>query len=221
MTTPEPTYLCKAWGETDLPSAAIVRGVDGIRAFLIEEWLGDADAENYAGEKILPAVLSEMQENWEREGQAFEWSTQFEIGGISVQRVDDVGASKAHAPAPTPAASFRAFLEEASLKGNRAYIAGPMTGLPDFNFPAFNYAAALLRDQDIHVENPAEHGTVDGAEWADYLRYDLGRLATCGAIYLLPGWENSKGAQLEVHVARTLGMVLMFAPGAKALQGGA
>lgn len=114
----------------------------------------------------------------------------------------------------TPAARFHAFMEEAAVKGNRIYIAGPMTGLPDFNFPAFNYAAALLRDQGLHVENPAEHGGVDGAEWADYLRYDMGRLATCGAIYLLKGWENSKGAQLEVHVARTLGMVVMYAPGA-------
>lgn len=114
----------------------------------------------------------------------------------------------------TPAARFRAFLEEAAIRGNRIYIAGPMTGLPDFNFPAFNFEAALLRNQGLHVENPAEHGTVDGAEWADYLRYDIGRLATCGAIYLLKGWENSKGAQLEVHIARTLGMEVMYAPGA-------
>lgn len=114
----------------------------------------------------------------------------------------------------TPAALFLAFLEDASLKGNRIYIAGPMTGLPDFNYPAFNAAAAQLRAQGLHVENPAEHGTVEGAEWGDYLRYDIGRVATCGAIYLLKGWENSKGAQLEVHIARTLDMAVMYAPGA-------
>lgn len=114
----------------------------------------------------------------------------------------------------TPAALFLAFLDDASTMRERVYIAGPMTGLPDFNYPAFHAAAAELRSQGLHVENPAEHGTVAGAEWSDYLRYDIGRLATCGAIYLLPGWEKSKGAQLEVHIARTLGMSIAHAPGA-------
>lgn len=92
-----------------------------------------------------------------------------------------------------------------------------MTGLPDFNYPAFHAAAAELRANGMHVENPAEHGTVDGAEWSDYLGYDLGRLGTCGAIYMLPGWEKSKGAQLEMHVACTLGLVVLYAPEAKTI----
>lgn len=80
-------YLCKAWGETDLPIAAIVNGLDGVRAFLVEVWLGDADAVDHAGEKTLPSVMDEMQGDWEREGEAWEWSCEFEIGGISVQKV--------------------------------------------------------------------------------------------------------------------------------------
>ena len=99
----------------------------------------------------------------------------------------------------------RAFLLSGCRK-NRVYLAGPMTGLPDYNYPAFNAAAAALRSQGLHVENPADHGVVDGAEWADYLRHDLGRLATCEAVYLLPGWHHSKGATLEVHIATALGM---------------
>lgn len=39
----------------------------------------------------------------------------------------------------------------------RIYIAGPMSGLPEFNYPAFNRAAAVLRAQGHHVENPAEN----------------------------------------------------------------
>jgi hypothetical protein len=38
----------------------------------------------------------------------------------------------------------------------RAYIAGPMTGLPEFNFPAFHAAAASLRARGFEVENPAQ-----------------------------------------------------------------
>ena len=100
----------------------------------------------------------------------------------------------------------------------RVYIAGPMTGLPDFNFPAFNAMAATMRAEGWHVENPAEHGHVDGAEWGDYLRYDIGRLATCEAVMLLPGWSKSRGACLEVSIARQLDMPIMLAEGAEAAE---
>lgn len=96
-------------------------------------------------------------------------------------------------------------------RSGRIYIAGPMTGLPEFNFPAFNDMASILRGLGYHVENPAEHGVVDGAEWGDYLRYDIARLATCEALVLLPGWRHSRGALLEVHIANALGIQIMFA----------
>lgn len=93
---------------------------------------------------------------------------------------------------------------------NRIYIAGPMTGLPDLNFPAFNTCAANFRKQGWHVENPAEHGIQEDAAWSDYLRHDFSLLASCQAIYLLPGWQNSKGALLELHIAQTLGDMLIL-----------
>lgn len=105
----------------------------------------------------------------------------------------------------------------ADTREGRIYVAGPMTGIPDFNFPAFNSAAAELRGQGLQVVNPAEHGIIEGAKWADYLHYDLGRLATCSAVYLLPGWSNSKGARLEVYVAQALGMRIELAEGAESL----
>ncbi|MBF3131496.1 DUF4406 domain-containing protein, partial [Pseudomonas aeruginosa] len=52
----------------------------------------------------------------------------------------------------------------------RIYLAGPMTGLPEHNFPAFHAEAARLRSLGYQVENPAEHGEIPGFEWADYLR---------------------------------------------------
>jgi len=94
---------------------------------------------------------------------------------------------------------------------NRIYVAGPMTGIEDFNFPAFNAVAAKLRAFGYMVENPAEHGVVEGAEWADYMAYDLTRLGLCGVICLLPGWENSEGAKLEVLIGQRLGMTVVNA----------
>nr|WP_183448463.1 DUF4406 domain-containing protein [Microvirga lupini] len=95
------------------------------------------------------------------------------------------------------------------------YLAGPMTGYDDHNFPAFNACAAKLRGRFAHVVNPAEHGIVEGAEWGDYLRYDIGRLADCASIALLPGWSKSRGAQLEVHIAQKLGMPILLMDGAE------
>jgi Domain of unknown function (DUF4406) len=103
----------------------------------------------------------------------------------------------------------------ASSRENRIYVAGPMTGLPEFNFPAFHSATAELRGQGLQVVNPAEHGIVEAAEWADYLHFDLGRLASCSAIYLLPGWSKSRGAALEAVCAHTLGMHLRYAESAE------
>ncbi|HBO4545378.1 DUF4406 domain-containing protein [Pseudomonas paraeruginosa] len=93
----------------------------------------------------------------------------------------------------------------------RIYLAGPMTGLPEHNFPAFHAEAARLRSLGYQVENPAEHGVIDGFEWADYLRLDLQKLLTCQAIALLPGWMDSKGARLEFTVATNLGMRALHA----------
>jgi len=98
-----------------------------------------------------------------------------------------------------------------SERANRIYVAGPMTGIEDFNFPAFNAAAETLRAAGYIVENPADHGLVEGADWADYLAYDLTRLGLCDTIYLLPGWEKSKGAQLEFLIAERLGMAVINA----------
>lgn len=118
--------------------------------------------------------------------------------------------------APQPEEVQRHAVSLSKDRQNRIYIAGPMTGYAEFNFPAFNVMADKLRAQGFHVENPAEHGIVDGAEWADYLHYDIGRLATCAYLMLLPGWSKSKGAALEVSIAKGLGMGVNFAEGAEA-----
>lgn len=84
------------------------------------------------------------------------------------------------------------------------YISGPMTGLPEFNYPAFNAKAAELRASGRAVINPAEHDE-PGLPWSEYLRKDIRALMDCSVIHLLPGWSRSKGALLELHIARELG----------------
>lgn len=86
------------------------------------------------------------------------------------------------------------------------YVAGPMTGLPDFNYPAFHAAAASLRALGYRVENPAENRLVDGSAWEAYMRSGITQLMRCDAIVLLPGWEKSRGATIEHTLAGQLGM---------------
>lgn len=92
----------------------------------------------------------------------------------------------------------------------RIYLSGPMTGLPEYNFPAFREAATTLRTAGHTVVDPSTRGVVDGWEWTDYIRADLAELVTCEAIAFLPGWRHSRGALLEAHVARELDMTAMF-----------
>lgn len=94
----------------------------------------------------------------------------------------------------------------------RLYIAGPMTGLKDLNFPAFNAAAAALRAEGLDVVNPAEINVDPSKGWVECMKADITHLVTCDGIALLPGWEHSRGARLERQIAMELGMWMRYLP---------
>lgn len=91
------------------------------------------------------------------------------------------------------------------------YIAGPMTGLPDLNFPAFHAEAARLRSEGHEVANPAEINPDHTTPWHECMFRDLKELSTCQGIVLLPGWEKSPGAQIERLWATRMGLQVMEA----------
>jgi hypothetical protein len=98
---------------------------------------------------------------------------------------------------------------------NRLYLSGPMSNLPDENFPAFNEASAKLRAAGFTVVNPAElkvdvTGLTGRARWQKFLKADLKALVDCDAIVMLPGWESSEGAELERYVAKKLGIEVAY-----------
>lgn len=101
------------------------------------------------------------------------------------------------------------------------YLAGPMTGIPQFNFPAFDAAAARLRSFGFEVISPHEQdspavqeaarkspdGKLDsndriaGESWGQILARDVRLVADdVDGIVFLPGWEKSRGARLEAFV---------------------
>lgn len=103
----------------------------------------------------------------------------------------------------------------------RLYIAGPMTGIPQFNYPAFIEAAAALRTEGWDITCPAElddadtkrkamasmdgslaDGDWNGDTWGDFLSRDVKLIAdTVDGVALLHGWGDSRGACLEAFVA--------------------
>lgn len=78
----------------------------------------------------------------------------------------------------------------------KIYIAGPMTGIPDFNRISFNEAARLLSEKGHIVLNPAV--LPDGMKHEEYMTICLAMVEVCDMVALLPGWENSTGACMEV-----------------------
>lgn len=88
----------------------------------------------------------------------------------------------------------------------KVYIAGPMTGYKDFNYPAFNTVANILRGWGYHVENPAENSHPEGTEWEGYMKVAIRQMLTCDMVFLLDGWQKSKGANIECHLAIELGL---------------
>ena len=109
----------------------------------------------------------------------------------------------------------------------KVYICGPMTGIPQFNLPAFDAAAEELRSLGFEVVSPgelddpdvraAEWASPDGSPlakvgtWGSFLARDVRLLADDGmrAIFVLPGWETSRGARLETFVGHLLDMPIL------------
>lgn len=89
------------------------------------------------------------------------------------------------------------------------YIAGPMSGIEDFNYPLFHKVAKHLRDLGFQVQNPAENdGSSTDKPWEFYMRMAIRQLLECDQVCLLPGWQNSRGAAIEESLARALGMTV-------------
>lgn len=93
------------------------------------------------------------------------------------------------------------------------YVAGPISGLPEDNAPAFYEAEKYLKEHGFEVINVFEiqkGQDMSKWTWIDYIMYDLPYLVCCDVIYMLKGWEASYGAIIELMVAFKLGIPIAF-----------
>tara|TARA_Y100001937_G_scaffold66924_1_gene91496 strand:+ start:638 stop:1015 length:378 start_codon:yes stop_codon:yes gene_type:complete len=119
------------------------------------------------------------------------------------------------------------------IKKQTIYVAGPMRGYEDFNYPAFHEAERILESIGWDVVNPAKMDAeeLDKKEGVDPLTFDPHKSAEdqetlrhllsrdleavakkCTAIYMLDGWEESRGALAEWQLARALGIKIYYEP---------
>ena len=95
------------------------------------------------------------------------------------------------------------------MSARTLYVAGPMTGLPEFNYPAFEDARARLEAAGYEVLCPTdnEEGDTPGAHpWQWYMRRAIAQVIEADAIAVLPDAACAKGALLEIQIARALDM---------------
>lgn len=92
----------------------------------------------------------------------------------------------------------------------KIYISGSMSGIENYNYSAFNKAELELQALGLVVINPATIKVEDWKQWSDYMREALRMMLDANAIYLLKGWEESKGANIEKELAEKLGMKVMY-----------
>ena len=87
------------------------------------------------------------------------------------------------------------------------YLCGPMTGYLDYNHPEFARIAARLRDEaGPKVWSPHENGLPASATWHEHMRADIAALMRCKALATHGSWQSSRGAQIEVKLAKSLDM---------------
>lgn len=116
----------------------------------------------------------------------------------------------------------------------KVYIAGPMRSnahksYEGYNFDAFDKAEKLLRDLGMIPISPAAmdrlfegYGKYPPLEETTgnkvytqhsllrFISRDLNAIGYCDAIYLLQGWEHSKGARVEFALAEFLGLEIIY-----------
>lgn len=86
----------------------------------------------------------------------------------------------------------------------KIYIAGPMSGLPEYNYPAFHAAEARLKAAGYETLNPANNPEQDS--WEGYMRAAIAQVVQADGIAYLPGSYSSRGARLELRLAEDLRM---------------
>lgn len=93
----------------------------------------------------------------------------------------------------------------------KVYISGPITGTKDY-FERFQKAEQYFRQQGCEVINPAEvmRPLPESTTWEEYMKVAIALLEQCGMIFMLKGWQKSRGAAIEREHAYRLNIHTIY-----------
>jgi hypothetical protein len=98
----------------------------------------------------------------------------------------------------------------------KVYLSGPMTGYPEYNYPAFAAASKWLREvAQFEVESPHENPSPETPlpeddMWEYYMKLCKKQVERCEAIVLMAGWPESRGARQELTWSVERGMNVIY-----------
>lgn len=96
------------------------------------------------------------------------------------------------------------------MNKTKVYISGKITGLSDLNAPSFNRVENELIKKGYEPFNPIKIKGENDWQWEDYMKPCITALMSCDYIYMIDGWETSKGAMLEMYIASLLNIPAVF-----------
>ncbi len=112
-------------------------------------------------------------------------------------------------------------------KYKKVYLSGPITGKPNLNIEEFEKYEQKFKNLNYEVVNPhklftkekidemnlkLENKEITFEEFhAYFMRRDIKEMMDCDFVALLKGYENSKGANIEVYIARNINMPIVDA----------
>lgn len=96
----------------------------------------------------------------------------------------------------------------------KLYVAGPMTGYEEYNYPAFRYAVDRLQFYGYETLNPCDNDKVlreaiPIPSWQDYMKASIAQVLQADGLAVLDDWALSRGARLEVDIAHALQIPVM------------
>lgn len=84
----------------------------------------------------------------------------------------------------------------------KLYVCGPITGVENYK-TNFKKAQSSLMQAGYDVVNPCDLNLIS-ASWEECMKKDIPAMLECDGVAVLPGWENSTGAKLELHIAQNV-----------------
>lgn len=95
------------------------------------------------------------------------------------------------------------------MKTQTIYISGKITGAPNLNIHKFSAAEEFLKQFAYVVLNPHTLRHWHDKKWWSYMRVCLREMCSATQVVVLDDWKYSRGAKIEVLVARWLNIPVL------------